>query len=375
MLQFLWLGNPENRRCHFFLQAAKQEGFPLPVILPYETILKNQVNWKSLLSTIDIVRLDSPGENSHVAQGLLKLGAQHPDNKFIVPPNTTLPKGSLIGLRQQHLGFLSLLNVVEKALVSFPNIRLINSLDNIRLCFDKQQCHAHFKKKGISTPSALYHIKGYEELRTKMAQKSWTRVFVKPLHGSSASGVVAFRIQGKHVQAITSVEMQQQNGNLYLFNSLRLRHYKTEKEIALLIDQLAKEEILVEQWIPKASLGDAVFDLRMIVINGQCQHTVVRQSQSPLTNLHLGNQRGSLEQLKEKMGGNTWQTVQQLTVQAAATLPAHQYACLDVLVKADFEQAYILEANAFGDLLPKVHYQGRDTYAAVLHHLKQQHYV
>ncbi|MGH1335906.1 MAG: STM4014 family protein [Aureispira sp.] len=375
MLQFLWLGNPENRRCQFFLDAAKQEGFPPPIVLSYETILTDPINWKSLLSTIDIVRLESPGENAAVAQGLLQWGAQHPALKTPLSTTVPLPKGSLAGLRQQHLGFLLVLEQVEKALAAFPKIQLVNSLDYIRLCFDKQQCHAHFAEQNIAVPSALYQIQNYEELRSKMAQKGWNRVFVKPLHGSSASGVVAFRRQGQRLQAITSVEMQQQNGQVKLFNSLRLQKYTQEKDIALLLDHLAQEEILVEQWIPKASLGEAVFDLRMVVVGGKCQHVVVRQSQSPLTNLHLGNQRGSLALLQEKMGTKKWQAIQQLVEQAAAVLPSHQYACLDVLVQADFKQSYILEANAFGDLLPRVLYQEKNTYAAVLQHLKQWHYV
>lgn len=376
MLQFLWLGNPENRRCDFFLKAAQQEGFPTPILLSYEHLLAGQVDWEHLLSTIDIVRLESPGENAQVAQGLLQWGAQHPQlTAPSIAPNTLLSKGSLAGLQQQHLGFLQLLQVVEKALTAFPNIQLLNSLDNIRLCFDKQLCHAHFEQHQIAVPSALYSIQNYKDLRAQMANKGWTRVFIKPLHGSSASGVLAFRIQGQRLQATTSVEIQVENGQTVLYNSLRLRQYTTEKDIATLVNQLAKEGILVEQWIPKASLEQAVFDLRMVVIGGECQHVVVRQSKSPLTNLHLGNQRGSLEALKEKIGTSTWRSIQQLAEDAAKTLPAHQYACLDVLVRADFEQAYILEANAFGDLLPRVLHQGRDTYASVLHHLKQQHYV
>lgn len=374
MLQFLWIGNPENRRCQFFLEAAQQEGFPPPILLSYATLLHQQVDWDTLLHKVDCIRLESPGENATVAQGLLYWGAAAA-GKAALTADVQLPKGSLAGLRQQHLGFLKVLEEIELALKGFPHIQLMNSLEFIQLCFDKQECHTHFAQQGIAVPPALYGIQNYEHLRAQMAEKNWTRVFVKPLHGSSASGVVAFRTKGNKVQAITSVEMQPHQGQLQLFNSLQLRHYKTEKELTLLINQLAKEGILVEQWLPKASLGNAVFDLRMVVIGGQCQQVVVRQSQSPLTNLHLGNQRGDLEVLKKKMGSSTWQQVQELAEQAANSLPPHQYACLDVLVRADFEQAYILEANAFGDLLPRVYYQGRDTYRATLHHLKQVHYV
>jgi glutathione synthase/RimK-type ligase-like ATP-grasp enzyme len=322
-----------------------------------------------------LLRLESPGENAAVTQGLLHWGAAHVNHAAWVDPAVPPSKGSLSGLLQQHLGFVQLLDTLEQECSTFPHLQWVNSLDYIRLCFDKQQCHQHLQQQGIKVPPALYSVQNYEDLRQKMQQKGWSRVFVKPLHGSSASGVVAFRTQGQRLQATTSVEMQVQQGKVALFNSLRLRQYSNEKDIATLINCLAKEGIMAEQWIPKASLGKAVFDLRMVVIGGQCQQVVVRQSQSPLTNLHLGNRRGSLEQLKEKMGMERWNRVETLAIQTAAQLPAHQYACLDILVSTDLEQGYILEVNAFGDLLPRVLYQGRNTYQAVLNHLKQQHYA
>lgn len=375
MLQLLWLGNPENRRCQFLLDAAQKEGWPPPVVLSYETVLKQPTNWEQLLSKVDWLRLESPGENAAVAQSLLGLGAAHVNSTAWVDPSIPLAKGSLNGLLQQHLGFLHLLDQLEQACSAFPFVKWMNSLEYIRLCFDKQQCHQYLQQQGIAVPPALYSIQNYQDLRQKMQQKGWSRVFIKPLHGSSASGVVALRIQGNRIQATTSVDMQVHQKQITLFNSLRLRQYTSEKEVARLINCLAQEGIIAEQWIPKASLGHAVFDLRVVVIGGQCQHIVVRQSQSPLTNLHLGNQRGSLEQLKEKMGAKRWGRVVDLSEQTAAKLPAHQYACLDILVRTDLEQSYILEANAFGDLLPKVLYQGRNTYQAVLHDLKQQHYA
>jgi glutathione synthase/RimK-type ligase-like ATP-grasp enzyme len=375
MLQFLWLGNPENRRCHFFLEAAQRAGLPQPKLLSYATLLTQQVDWEKLLQGVDWLRIESPGENAQVAQALLQWGADHPQLTAAVAPSFRLPKGSLIGMQQQHWGFMRALDAVAQALEAFPQIQLVNSLDYIRLCFDKQRCHARFEQQGIAVPSAVYGIKSYEELRQAMNDKGWKQVFIKPLHGSSASGVVAFRRRGQRVSAITSTDMQVENNQLQLYNSLRLSHYKTEKEIARLIDRLAQEGILVERWIPKASLEEATFDLRMVVIGGKAEHTVVRQSRSPLTNLHLGNCRGSLDNLQTFLGTARWQLLQQLAEQAAAALPPNHCASLDVLVGSNFENAYIIEANAFGDLLPRVLHRGNNTYTSVIHHLKHQYYV
>ena len=47
----------------------------------------------------------------------------------------------------------------------------------------------------------------------------------------------------------------------------------------------------------------------------------------------------------------------------AKCFPRSLYAGLDVVIEPDFQTARILEVNAFGDLLPRTLYEGRDTYS------------
>jgi hypothetical protein len=46
----------------------------------------------------------------------------------------------------------------------------------------------------------------------------------------------------------------------------------------------------------------------------------------------------------------------------AKCFPDCLYAGFDVLIEPDFRTAWILEVNAFGDLLPRTLHEGRDTY-------------
>jgi hypothetical protein len=48
---------------------------------------------------------------------------------------------------------------------------------------------------------------------------------------------------------------------------------------------------------------------------------------------------------------------------AAAHFPRSLHAGLDVLISPDFRRHAVLEVNAFGDLLPGITCDGRDTYA------------
>lgn len=377
-MQLLYIGNPENRRCQYFLAAAKSQGFAAPFVVSYLDILQQQVNLDFYLQQSHLVRIDSPGENARVSRQFLKWAANDPllgkAAHISAPAVDVLPmeKGRIQFIRQQHLGFVAFLNYLQAKLEQYPHIQVINGIKDIQLMFDKIACHQHFVQHHIAVPPAIYSIQNYEDLRAKMQEKAWNRVFIKPIHGSSASGVIAYRIKGQKEQAISSIELVQEQGETKLFNSLKIRTYNNCQDIAYLVNTLAKEGLIVEQWLPKASLEGGVFDLRMLVINGKVQHTVVRQSQSPMTNLHLGNQRATLTEVKTLLGESKWQQVCTMAEKASSCLSNTFYVGLDVMLSSTLKKIAILEANAFGDLLPNIFIEGRDSYAATLFHLKQQ---
>ena len=377
-MQFLLIGNPENRRCQYFEAAVQSQGFPPPFVVAYLDILSNKIDLNAMLSKSDCLRLDSPGENFEVTRQFLALGAEHPSlgpaASIAAKEAVQLPfeKGRVRFLKQTHLGFLRFLDGIQEHLAAHPKVDIMNSIQSIQLLFDKTACHQHFLKHHIRVVPAIYEVESYDDLRLKMSEKGWNRVFIKPVHGSSASGVIAYRINKQKEQAITSAELVHSMGKTSIFNSLKIQYYNNNKAIRYLVDTLAKEGILVEQWIPKASLDKGVFDLRIVVIGGQAQHIVVRQSQSPMTNLHLGNQRGDLSVLKETIGAKKWAAVRTLAEQAAQCLPKSLYVGMDVMLSSTLKNSYVLEANAFGDLLPNVLVNDMDTYEATVNFLKQQ---
>jgi hypothetical protein len=89
-----------------------------------------------------------------------------------------------------------------------------------------------------------------------------------------------------------------------------------------------------------------------------------------MTNLHLGNARGSFEEFLQTAGEEVWSAVADSCRRAAAAFengaapPAVLYAGVDVLLTPGFRRHAVLEINAFGDLLPGVLHEGQDTYAA-----------
>ena len=200
-------------------------------------------------------------------------------------------------------------------------------------------------------------------------------MFVKPPHGSSASGVVALAFGGtrgdrdggvRRVSAYTSAVLDGDR----LYNELRVRHYTDERSVAAIIDRLAADSLPgagglhVERWLPKASHEGLVFDLRVLVVAGRVSHVVVRTGRSPMTNLHLGNARGDLPGVRAAAGEERWAAAMRTCEAAAACFPGSLHVGVDLMFGRDYGTHAVAEVNAFGDLLPGLLVDGRDTYAA-----------
>ncbi len=364
-MQYTLIANPENRRCQYFLAAAKSQGLATPLVISYLDLLNNRIDLAAVFKQTTCLKIESFGENFEVQKQLLALASHQVNPNFISKAqslNLAFEKGRIQHSKQLYTGYTLLLDKIQKELNQQPLVKSMNSPKSIALMFDKIACHQHFTSQKIATIPALYHIKNYEHLRSELAALGWKRVFIKPAYSSSASGVIALRMQGTKIQAISSAELVEKEGKIKIYNSLKIRQYTDEQQIKKLVDKLAQNDIIVERWIPKATTPKGVFDLRIVVIGGKTNHIVVRQSQSPLTNLHLGNQRGNLLALQQQLGAAKWAELCQLAENAAQTLPQTLYTGLDILLSSNLQKSYILEANAFGDLLPNVLVKGLDTY-------------
>lgn len=367
--QWIVIGNPENRRVALFQAALRELHEPPAKVISYRDCLVGAVSLPEVLAEVTaqdcILRIESPGENHAVERLLVARGSTGSirDTISLEAAQRMRPAtGRIRHSRQWFAGFSALLKEIEKTVQDFPQVRVQNHPRAIRLLFNKPRCHDFLASRGVSVPPSLPGITGYDSLREAMRSAGWSRVFVKLAWGSSASGVVAFSTASASPQAITSMELVRKRGEMRFYNNLRLSRYSRETDLRAIFDFLGSEGVHVEQWLPKASQGGRNFDLRVVTIAGQARHKVIRTSRSPLTNLHLGNRRGDLAALK-KSAGSRWDLVTDLCEQAAVTFPDALYVGWDVLVTPNFRRAYILEGNAFGDLLPTVLHAERSTYA------------
>ncbi|WP_020524035.1 STM4014 family protein [Catelliglobosispora koreensis] len=336
------VGNPGSRRVALLAAAAARQGLEPPRVVPWLTVLRGDpVSFEAG----SLVRIESPGEDAEVDR--LLRGAAVP-----------ALHGEITDGAAWFGGFSSSLDTIATAAAGS---RLLAQPDDIRTMFDKSACHRVLSAAGIPVPAALPGpVTGWDSLRAALDAAGWRRVFVKSRFGSSASGVLALEF-GPHgrLQATTSVELA---GNR-LFNSLRVRRYHTENDIAAIVDRLAPGGLHVEKWFPKAGIDGHVVDFRVVVLNGQPSHVVARGSKWPMTNLHLGGKRLPLSSIP---AGSAFDAGLRTCADVAALFPGTAQMGVDLMVGTGWQRHAIAEVNAFGDLLPGLLFDGRDTYEAQL---------
>ncbi|KAF3884883.1 MULTISPECIES: STM4014 family protein [Nostocales] len=366
MLELVIIANPENRRVGFLQQALEYFSLPPATVVSYEDAIAGRETLERFDAPNTIIRFDSPEKNFEVDKAIIAAGANVLDDgqyQRIHPADAiklSFDKGLILYHRQWYLGWQYLLQQWEKQL----KCPTMNHPEDIAVMFDKPRCHERFSSYGIPVPRSLGIIKNYEQLREQMRVQECDRVFVKLAHGSAASGVVAYRATARGESAITTVERVREEGQTLLYNSRKIRHYTSREEISDIINILTAEGVQVEEWLPKAHLQGCGFDVRVVVINGQAQHVVVRLGKSPMTNLHLGNERGDTEEFLATVGQENWESMKRTCEAAAALFPNTLYCGVDLLIAPNFRDRAILEINAFGDLLPGILCNGIDTYTS-----------
>ncbi|WP_368861169.1 STM4014 family protein [Frankia sp. AgB32] len=346
-MMFTLVGAPRDRRTALFAGACAAAGLAPPRVVAWTDVLRGA---ELAIVPGAPLRIDSPGEDAEV-------------DALLRGPGEPARVG---GGARWYASFTAALERVAAA-AARVGARPLADVDEIAVMCDKRRCHARLRAAGVTVPEGLGSVGGYADLRARMAAAGLHQVFVKPAHGSSASGVVALRVApGGRVRAVTSAAPA---GAGYA-NALRVRTYEREAEVARLIDLLAPDGLHVERWLPKAAQGGRVLDLRVVVIAGEPTHVVVRTSRSPLTNLHLGGVRGSVPAVRDALGAAGWARALDTCARAAACFPGSLMVGVDLLVEIGWRRVVVGEVNAFGDLLPGITglpgtwAAGLDTYAA-----------
>jgi len=365
--------NPESRRVEGFSIALGRTFRQRPILVPWQWVLEN-ADWQERLEPLPrFLRLESPGRNWQVEKQLLARGALVEDeesgrgwNRLAseVVSGLAYEPGRVLPMRQWFLGWQEVLADLNRwAECSGLTSRWLCPPEDVLCMFDKMSCQRELERAGIPVPPALGMPRNFDELWEAMRSFGSRRIFLKPCHGSSASGVVAVEASRTELQAFSTVELVDASDGLRMYNQREIRTWRDAAEVRRLVDAVCAERCLAQVWIPKAGIQGGPFDLRVVVIGGRARNIMVRLGRGPMTNSQLLGGKGDVEMLRQRMGEEAWTRMLIQCEQAKLkSFPRSLYAGFDVLVEPDFRTTWILEVNAFGDLLPRNLHEGRETY-------------
>ncbi|MGL6077026.1 MAG: STM4014 family protein [Fimbriiglobus sp.] len=347
-MRYIVLANPGTPRGDGYVAElrafwAARGAKPEIVVVPWAKFLAAGAYFVELPEFDEpaFVKIESPGKSDEVYRQLVSLGCDRLGVTYD-GPELPWPKGLLVEPRLHAAGWEVVLERLKSSLPLRPHLRLSASPDAIRTMFDKTATSNLLRSRGITVPSHL------EEIPSTTAEIVSNRIwgqetFIKLNHGSSAVGIV--HLIGRGVNACT---VHISGGNY--FNSRAPREGIRHDDFRA-ADWILSQGAIVQDGIPAARLDGLKFDVRVVCYYGQPVATIFRKSHLPMTNLHLGGQRGDEAASKAQIPKRAW--LDGLDDAANAAEAFDSCVCgVDLIFEANYRGHAILEANAFGDHFP-----------------------
>ncbi len=369
--RFALLANPGSERALGFIAACRSRGLPEPLLVGWWDLLSNSPDVHKHFWEADALRIETPAGDPGVERFLLAHGAEEAASEPVAYPSMDAgecfelddDQGELRYQRQWYLGLRRALEALGLIGDQYGLPVMNDSAEIIRM-FDKEITRKVLSSAGVPVvPSAGLFCRNFEVLADLMNALGWDRIFLKPCHGSSASGVMAISRNSKgRWQAVTSAKLE----------GARIRNSKTPlcltdlDEIRSTVNAVGQQRAIVERWFPKLGIGGRTCDFRILVIAGRARHVAVRSSSTPITNLHLRNRRGDLQAVIDKIGRPAWQEALATAEAAAACFPACHYCGVDLMIGAGNHRSVVAELNAFGDHLHRELWEGLNPWEAEL---------
>ncbi|NHN30847.1 STM4014 family protein [Paenibacillus agricola] len=275
-------------------------------------------------------------------------------------------QGRIYEPAQWFRGWCRLLQrIKQQAEAVDPFVRWMNDPAEIALMFDKRRCHQLLSAHSVPVPplpSVIGSIRSYEQLRDAMHAKRMHRVFIKLAYGSSASGIIAYQVHPSTgaEKATTTIGIERRGNEWIYYNAGALRTYTQGEPIQQIINWLCAQGVHIERWMEKAGAGSRAFDIRQLVVGERACHRIARLSHTPITNLHLRNERADPASLG--LSDEVLSAVGQAAEATMGLFKSSFVAGIDILLARGSHQPYVADINPFGDLLYEVEFNGYNTY-------------
>lgn len=352
----LLIGSASSRRSQLLQAAAHATGLRVSVI-DWRDVLRDDASAdahieRALRDRHVWCKIDPPSDDSPTVDALIHEGFRVSNSDAAAPG--PLRHGELASMHLWYAGFISVLTKLEQRL---QGLRLFTPVDQIARMCDKLACQRHLTNNNVAVPALLGEVTSLEAFEARHSPEDAPAVFIKARYGSSAAGVVALRRhRDGRMRAYSSARLANDGA---LYSHLKISVYSQREQIRSLVDALAAQGAYAERWIakPRAPVApDANYDLRVVAFCGRPRQRIARISRSPMTNLHLGNRRSAPHWL----GAQQVDAIEHVVSKAASAFAPSLSIGFDVVLQGS--RACVLEANAFGDLLPGLEFEGAGTF-------------
>ena len=322
MRQTALLGNADTKRTDYFRQAAKKAG--LPICFADWNDWERQ--WESLPETELFLKIDPPLWKSCSLEELDSLTDDYKKK----------------------------LDKLAKA-ADACKIEYFNHPLAIAELLDKRACKKKLKQNGLPVTESLEAAEegapnrlSVETLLEMMERRGIHQVFIKPVNGSGAAGVSAFRWQPRTGRMMLYTCSLEQEG-IGLVNTKRLRRFSKPGETVSLLNRLLSLDCIVERWYAKEEYEGYSYDLRVVVQEKEVDFLLARLSKGPITNLHLNNH--PMEAGMLGLPASVLESVGEICRKAMGCFPGLRSAGIDILLEKGSLKPRIIEMNAQGDLI------------------------
>jgi len=312
------IGDKDSKRTGYFLKAAGKQGVPVRFI-----------SWEKIFK----------GFNYRVLEGAAVK---------IDPPSYKITE---LGMMQENL--LIYQNILKD--MALCRCTFLNTPEAILNVLDKRAAKKELEKHMLTvTRMVSENVNSALQLIGIMRDKREYSVFIKPVNYSGAAGVAAFRLNPANGRMKLYTSCRLDKGKLY--NTKKLHVLENNIDIINIIDSLAgmggvhkMPRLIAEKWYPKDSFNGKSYDLRVVYQYGRVSYIVVRQSDGPVTNLHLNNQAMDFKELM--LPENIVSGIEEICSKAVAVFKGLNMAGIDIMLDKGSRKPRIIEINGQGDLI------------------------
>jgi hypothetical protein len=348
--RYVTIANPDGIRQQAF--AAALEAFwsargvrPDSVVVPWSAVI-DRLGDLDGLDAFDrpaVLRMESPGRDWDVACQLIQAGDPAGEYRSL-----TYRKGWLAHPKHFYTGFARVLDGLSRSFAKRPHLRVSSDPRHVAEMFDKNATCARLAAADVPIPPTLPGPSSLPELLEGVRRRRWPTAYVKLNTGSSASAIAVLRACENEPWATSSLIPY--DGDYFSTRRLaRLSGPHLESVLTFLVGQ----DVCVQQGIRMAQIDGLNFDVRVVVIRGEVAFTIFRLSHNPMTNLHLGGQRGDPARCRTAVPTRAWLDGLDHCVEAAALYDADMVG-IDLLFESGYARHFVLEVNAFGDFFPNL---------------------